>query len=103
VPASGCQFDNGTRRLAAHQDGAPTYSIKEVACAAQFRDSCHDRGNYRNKENPDTLRRLRRLLQSLLQMEKPEFEFIKFVLNDVQVNWDKTLPHSACAGIIRCR
>ena len=26
--------------------------------------------------------------------EKPEYEFIKFVLNDVQANWDKTLPQS---------
>jgi predicted metalloprotease len=26
--------------------------------------------------------------------EKPEYEFIKFVLNDVQANWDKTLPRS---------
>ena len=25
---------------------------------------------------------------------KPEYEFIKFVLNDVQANWDKTLPRS---------
>src|SRR2546423_3671052 len=24
--------------------------------------------------------------------EKPEYEFIKFVLNDVQKNWDHTLP-----------
>jgi predicted metalloprotease len=27
--------------------------------------------------------------------EQPEYEFIKFVLNDVQANWDKTLPESA--------
>jgi len=27
--------------------------------------------------------------------EKPEYEFIKFVLNDVQANWDNTLPQSA--------
>ena len=26
--------------------------------------------------------------------EKPEYEFIKFVLNDVQTNWDKILPES---------
>jgi len=26
--------------------------------------------------------------------EQPEYEFIKFVLNDVQANWDKTLPQS---------
>jgi len=26
--------------------------------------------------------------------EKPEYEFIKFVLNDVQATWDKTLPQS---------
>jgi predicted metalloprotease len=28
-------------------------------------------------------------------LEKPEYEFIKFVLNDVQSNWDKTLQASA--------
>jgi predicted metalloprotease len=26
--------------------------------------------------------------------EKPEYEFIRFVLNDVQANWDKILPQS---------
>jgi len=26
--------------------------------------------------------------------ERPEYEFIKFVLNDVQANWDKALPQS---------
>jgi len=29
--------------------------VKEVACAAQLRDSCRDRGNYRDKENPNVL------------------------------------------------
>jgi predicted metalloprotease len=31
---------------------------------------------------------------SRLTQEKPEYEFIKFVLNDVQANWDKTLPQT---------
>src|SRR5260370_43356 len=31
--------------------------------------------------------------------EKPEYEFIKFVLNDVQANWYNTLPQSA--GVAR--
>jgi hypothetical protein len=29
--------------------------VKGVACAAQLRDSCRDRGNYRDKENPNVL------------------------------------------------